>query len=109
MNPNSSDAAWVIELMEKVKLTDHRQKPGTNINKGLQAVYEMMVSQEADERRRKLIPPPISNSTRHVIILMSDGDYNMGGDPISVIRDIKEFLRIGKSRSNPRNEYLGKS
>ncbi|KAM6472546.1 complement factor B-like isoform 2-T2 [Liasis olivaceus] len=106
MNPNSSDAAWVIELMEKVKLTDHRQKTGTNINKGLQAVYEMMVSQEADERRRKLIPPPISNSTRHVIILMSDGDYNMGGNPISVIRDIKEFLRIGKSRSNPRNEYL---
>lgn len=55
---------------------DHKVKPGTNIYKALTAVYEMMISQEADERRRGLNPPPVSNSTRHVIILLTDGEEN---------------------------------
>ncbi|ETE57109.1 hypothetical protein L345_17179, partial [Ophiophagus hannah] len=88
-----------IKLIEKLK-------SGTNLKKALTTVYEIMITQEADERRRGLNPPPVSNSTRHVIILLSDGRYNMGGDPAPVINNIKEFLKIKKSGSNPRNEFL---
>uniref|UniRef100_A0A8C5RGE2 Complement factor B n=1 Tax=Laticauda laticaudata TaxID=8630 RepID=A0A8C5RGE2_LATLA len=102
----STDAAWVIEQLQNIKVSEHKIKPGTNIKKALTTVYEMMISQEADERRRGLNPPPVSNSTRHVIILLSDGRYNMGGDPAPVINNIKEFLRIKKSGSNSRNEFL---
>ncbi|KAG8127650.1 putative Complement factor B protein, partial [Naja naja] len=100
-HPQSTDAAWVIDQLQK-----HVVKPGTNIKKALEAVYEMMISQEADERNHGLNPPPVSNSTRHVIILMSDGRYNMGGDPSPVMNDIKEFLKIKKSGSDNRNEFL---
>uniref|UniRef100_A0A098M115 Complement factor B n=1 Tax=Hypsiglena sp. JMG-2014 TaxID=1550645 RepID=A0A098M115_9SAUR len=102
----STDAAWAIEQLENVKVSEHKVKPGTNINKALKTVYEMMITQEAHERRNGLNPPPVSNSTRHVIILLTDGRYNMGGDPVPVMEDIKEFLRIKKSGSNSRNEFL---
>ncbi|XP_026542699.1 complement factor B-like [Notechis scutatus] len=103
----STDAAWVIEQLQDIKVSEHKIKPGTNIKKALTTVYEMMISQEADERRRGLNPPPVSNSTRHVILLLSDGRYNMGGEPGPVINNIKEFLRIKKSGSDSRNEFLG--
>uniref|UniRef100_A0A670ZR86 Complement factor B n=1 Tax=Pseudonaja textilis TaxID=8673 RepID=A0A670ZR86_PSETE len=70
----STDAAWVIEQLKNIKISEHKIKPGTNIKKAFTTVYEMMISQEADERRRGLNPPPVSNSTRHVIILLSDGE-----------------------------------
>lgn len=31
----------------------------------------------------------------------------MGGDPVSVIHDIRALLDIGRDRKNPREEYLG--
>uniref|UniRef100_A0A8C6VHH7 Complement factor B n=1 Tax=Naja naja TaxID=35670 RepID=A0A8C6VHH7_NAJNA len=105
-HPQSTDAAWVIDQLQSIKVSEHVVKPGTNIKKALEAVYEMMISQEADERNHGLNPPPVSNSTRHVIILMSDGRYNMGGDPSPVMNDIKEFLKIKKSGSDNRNEFL---
>ncbi|XP_070593746.1 complement factor B-like [Erythrolamprus reginae] len=106
IDPRSTDAASVIELIKNAQVSDHKIKSGTNINKAFKAVYEMMITQEADERRRGLNPPPISNSTRHVIILLSDGRHNMGGEPGPVLENIKEFLRIKKSGSNSRNEFL---
>ncbi|XP_060549344.1 uncharacterized protein LOC117667888 [Pantherophis guttatus] len=106
MQAQSTDAAWVIEQLQNVKVSEHKIKPGTNIKKALTAVYEMMITQEADEKRRGLIPPPVSNSTRHVIILLSDGRYNMGGDPLPVMKNIKEFLRIKTLGTNSRNEFL---
>ncbi|XP_029143153.1 complement factor B-like [Protobothrops mucrosquamatus] len=106
MQAESTDAARVIELLENVNTAEHKKKSGTNLKKALTTVYEMMISQEAEEKRLKLNPPPISNSTRHVIILLTDGRYNMGGDPVPVMDDIKEFLRIKKSGSNSRNEFL---
>ncbi|XP_067320852.1 uncharacterized protein [Anolis sagrei] len=102
----STDASWVIEKLEGMKYSEHKQKPGTNIQKGLSAVYTMMITQQAAERRRGLNPPPVSEKTRHVIVLLSDGDYNMGGDPIRVIRQIRDFLSIGRNRTHPREDYL---
>lgn len=45
---------------------DHKLKSGTNTKKALQAVYSMMSWAEA--------PPEGWNRTRHVIIIMTDGE-----------------------------------
>ncbi|KAF7236123.1 Complement factor B [Varanus komodoensis] len=106
IHEKSSDAAWVIEKLENMAQGEHKKKPGTNIYKGLLSVYTMMIDQQEDEIRRKFMPPPVANKTRHVILLLSDGDYNMGGTPVPVIGKIKDFLRIGRDRHNPREDYL---
>ena len=31
----------------------------------------------------------------------------MGGDPVTVIHDIRYLLDIGRNRKNPREDYLG--
>ncbi|XP_024413343.2 complement factor B [Desmodus rotundus] len=95
----SSDADWVTEKLNKISYEDHKLKTGTNTKKALQAVYSMM-SWEGNS------PPEGWNRTRHVIILMTDGLHNMGGDPVPVIHDIRALLDIGRDRKNPREEYL---
>ncbi|XP_061469459.1 uncharacterized protein LOC133378861 [Rhineura floridana] len=105
-HPQSIDASWVIEQLEAMKYDVHKLKPGTNIRKGLQAVYTMMINQQVDEQSKGMDPAPIATTTRHVIILLTDGDYNMGGTPVPVINSIKEFLRIRPSQQDPRNDYL---
>ncbi|XP_038624473.1 complement factor B [Tachyglossus aculeatus] len=95
----SSDADWVSQQLENIKYSDHKQVPGTNTYKALMAVYNMMISQEKQD-------PKGWNITRHVILLMTDGNYNMGGTPERVIADIREFLNIGRNLRNPREDYL---
>ncbi|XP_027564345.1 complement factor B-like [Neopelma chrysocephalum] len=55
---------------------------------------------------RGLKPPPVTNTTRHVIIIMSDGRANMGGSPVPVIHQIRELLSIGRDLRNNREEFL---
>ncbi|XP_054834375.1 complement factor B [Eublepharis macularius] len=105
-DPDSSKAFFVIDELEKLQHADHLLKPGTNLKAGLTSVYEMMVNQQEDERHRGLDPLPIISTTRHVIILLTDGNYNMGGDPSPVIRQIREFLHIGRNRAEHREDYL---
>uniref|UniRef100_A0A8C2VK03 Complement factor B n=2 Tax=Chinchilla lanigera TaxID=34839 RepID=A0A8C2VK03_CHILA len=95
----SSDADWVTDQLNRISYADHKLKSGTNTKRALQAVYSMM-SWEGDD------PPEGWNRTRHVIILMTDGLYNMGGDPVTVIHDIRNLLDIGRDRKNPREDYL---
>lgn len=38
---------------------------------------------------------------------VSTGLHNMGGDPVTVIEDIRDLLDIGRDRKNPREDYLG--
>ncbi|XP_053149359.1 complement factor B [Hemicordylus capensis] len=104
-DPMSHNAAWVIERLENITYSEHKLKPGTNIHRGLTAVYEMMVNQEMKEKKDGQNPAPVATSTRHVIILLSDGDYNMGGTPVPVIRKIRDFLSIGHPLK-PREDYL---
>lgn len=52
---------------------EHKHKPGTNIYRGLKAVYGMMINQQAEELRQNKNPAPVATTTRHVIILLSDG------------------------------------
>ncbi|XP_007527448.1 complement factor B [Erinaceus europaeus] len=97
--PESSDAAWVTEKLNQISYEDHKLKTGTNTKRALQAVYSMMSWPDK-------VPPEGWNRTRHVIILMTDGLHNMGGDPVSVINDIRDLLDIGRDRKNPREDYL---
>ncbi|XP_032997846.1 complement factor B [Lacerta agilis] len=103
-NAKSNDASWVIEQLEAMKYNEHKLKPGTNIYKGLDAVYKMMINQQEDQLREGLDPAPIATTTRHVILLLTDGDYNMGGTPVPVIGRIKEFLGIPGQPA--RNDFL---
>lgn len=95
----SSDADWVTEKLNEISYEDHKLKTGTNTRKALQAVYSMM-SWEGNA------PPEGWNRTRHVILLMTDGLHNMGGDPVPVIHEIRDLLDIGRDRKNPREDYL---
>uniref|UniRef100_A0A2K6E0I3 Complement C2 n=2 Tax=Macaca TaxID=9539 RepID=A0A2K6E0I3_MACNE len=95
----SSNADWVTKKLSEINYEDHKLKSGTNTKRALQAVYSMMSWPED-------IPPEGWNRTRHVIILMTDGLHNMGGDPITVIDEIRDLLYIGKDRKNPREDYL---
>ncbi|XP_048204075.1 complement factor B isoform X2 [Perognathus longimembris pacificus] len=95
----SSDADWVTEQLNKISYEDHKLKSGTNTKKALQAIYSMM-SWAGD------VPPEGWNRTRHVIILMTDGLHNMGGDPVTVIDEIRSLLDIGRDRKHPREDYL---
>ncbi|XP_032065256.1 complement factor B [Thamnophis elegans] len=106
INAWSSDANWASELLGSISINAHELKPGTNIGKGLQSVYEMMIAQEEEEVRRGLNPPPVSTTTRHIIILLTDGKYNLGGSPSLAIQQIKKFLKIGSSSPNPRDDHL---
>ncbi|XP_007110156.1 complement factor B [Physeter macrocephalus] len=98
-DPKSSDADWVTEQLNQINYEDHKLKAGTNTKKALLEVYNMM-SREVNNL------PEAWNRTRHVIILMTDGLHNMGGDPVSVIHDIRDLLDIGRNRKNPREDYL---
>ncbi|ETE62513.1 hypothetical protein L345_11729 [Ophiophagus hannah] len=66
----------------------------------------MMIMQEMEEKRRGLNPTPVSTTAHHIIILLTDGIYNLGGPPSLVIQQIKEFLNIGRSTENPRDDRL---
>uniref|UniRef100_A0A480L816 Complement factor B preproprotein-like n=1 Tax=Sus scrofa TaxID=9823 RepID=A0A480L816_PIG len=92
--------AWTIsDVMMSSLSTDHKLKAGTNTKKALLEVYNMMswgVNNFPDNWNR----------TRHVIVLLTDGLHNMGGDPVTVIHDIRDLLNIGRNRKNPREDYL---
>lgn len=105
-NPQSTNADWVIERLQNITYSEHKHKPGTNIYRGLKAVYGMMINQQAEELRQNKNPAPVATTTRHVIILLSDGNHNMEGTPVPVIKEIRDFLHIGRSRHESREDYL---
>ncbi|XP_042638313.1 complement factor B [Orycteropus afer afer] len=96
---HSSDADYVLEKLNQISYEDHKLKTGTNTKRALQTVYSMMSWPGVS-------PPEGWNRTRHVIILMTDGLHNMGGNPVTVIDEIRDLLDIGRDRKNPREDYL---
>ncbi|XP_054985077.1 complement factor B [Sorex araneus] len=94
----SSDADWVTKTLDKINYEDHKLKSGTNTKRALQAVYSMMTWYTEHH--------PNWNRTRHVIILMTDGLHNMGGDPAPIIQDIRSLLEIGINNKKTREDYL---
>uniref|UniRef100_A0AAA9TUK4 Complement factor B n=1 Tax=Bos taurus TaxID=9913 RepID=A0AAA9TUK4_BOVIN len=98
-DPKSSEADWVTDQLNQINYADHKLKAGTNTKRALLEVYNMM-SREVNQFKETW------NRTRHVIIIMTDGLHNMGGDPVTVIHDIRYLLDIGRNRKNPREDYL---
>ncbi|XP_061876232.1 complement factor B-like [Colius striatus] len=104
--PRASDGTWVQQLLEGLSNKAHAQKPGTNPQAALRAVYGLLVQQELEEQQRGLRPPPVTNSTRHVIVIVTDGRVNMGGSPVPVIHQIRELLSIGRDPRDDREDFL---
>nr|AAR21601.1 complement factor B precursor [Naja kaouthia] len=105
-HPQSSDADWVSERLGSISIDVHERKPGTNIANGLRFVYEMMIMQDVEEKQRGLNPTPVSTSVHHIIIVLTDGNYNLGGFPSMIIQEMKEFLNTGRSSKNPPDDHL---
>uniref|UniRef100_A0A8C5MNM6 Complement factor B n=1 Tax=Leptobrachium leishanense TaxID=445787 RepID=A0A8C5MNM6_9ANUR len=95
----SFDPAEVIEKLTDFKYDDHKDK-GTNTRGALKAVHEMLVLQELRDQENFM-------KTRNVIVLMTDGKHNMGGDPQVELTRIKNLLDIGqKDGVLHRDDYL---
>uniref|UniRef100_A0A8C5F2C4 Complement factor B n=1 Tax=Gopherus evgoodei TaxID=1825980 RepID=A0A8C5F2C4_9SAUR len=106
VNAQSSDADWVSTKLGDLKYESHALRSGTNTKAALEAVHNMIIEQEQDEIRKGHKVAPVANSTRHVLVLMTDGNTNMGGSPMPVVRQIRELLSIGRDIRNPREDYL---
>lgn len=95
----ATDASKVIELLQAFDYSEHEDKSGTNTRRAIETVYDMM-SLHSQRNPEKF------NDIRHVIILMTDGKSNMGGDPkISMLR-IHDFLKIDEQRKDYLDVYV---
>nr|XP_033773130.1 complement factor B [Geotrypetes seraphini] len=88
-----------IERLEQFSQKEHNDNLGTNTRDALQEVYKMMVFQQHIQKDTFM-------NIRHVIILMTDGKSNMGGDPRVVIRNIRDLLNINKTREDFLDVYV---
>ncbi|XP_053329961.1 complement C2-like [Spea bombifrons] len=94
---DSDDSDTVLGLIEEdLKYSDHKDKSGTNTKGALEAVLNMMAFQKIRYDGNAW------DSIQHVIILMTDGKSNMGGQPKETMRRIMDFLNINENR----NEFL---
>ncbi|XP_030053181.1 complement factor B isoform X1 [Microcaecilia unicolor] len=98
-NNNSTDASEVIDRLEKFSYKEHADKAGTNIRDAMQEVYNMMILQQ-------LMQKDTFMKIRHVLVLMTDGKSNMGGDPKVVVRNIRDLLNIRKTREDFLDIYV---
>lgn len=96
-NDDSTDGNAVIQYINNFQYTEHADKQGTNTRAALQKVHEMLSLQNNKDPIKFL-------ETRNVILLMTDGKFNMGGDPTEEIKKIKELLNIRKD--NQREDFL---
>ncbi|NP_001081234.1 complement factor B precursor [Xenopus laevis] len=103
-DPDSNNADAVMEHLEEFQYDRHEDKQGTNTRAALHAIYEHLIEQElAYEREGK---KEDFMKIHNVILLMTDGKFNMGGDPREEMKLIKRFLDVGIRKDNPREEYL---
>ncbi|XP_063287542.1 complement factor B-like [Pelobates fuscus] len=95
----SVEADKVIDKLYEFKYGAHGDMKGTNTRSAFRSLYEMLVLQELREKAQFM-------KIRNVILLMTDGKYNMGGDPNVELEKIKLFLEIGKSREDFLDVYV---
>ncbi|KAG9468970.1 hypothetical protein GDO78_021512, partial [Eleutherodactylus coqui] len=103
-NHDSTDAEAVIERIKNLKYSEHEDKQGTNTSAALHEVRKMLSLEEKRDHKKFM-------ETRNVILLMTDGKYqitdgkyNMGGDPNLEMKYIKQMLDIEKNVA--REDYL---
>ncbi|XP_020377057.1 complement factor B-like [Rhincodon typus] len=88
---NADDVIYQLENAEEAKYGVHADKRGTNIHAAFKKVMEMMVLS-------KIIYKNSWDETRFVTILFTDGKSNMGGDPRTAVKEIKDFV-IAQNKS----------
>ncbi|XP_056396917.1 complement factor B-like [Hyla sarda] len=94
---DSNNAEEVIEKIRKFQYKEHDDKQGTNTRAALAEVHNMLSLQHQRDAEKFM-------KTRNVILLMTDGKHNMGGDPAVEVKRIREFLDIRKD--NNREDFL---
>ncbi|XP_069054089.1 complement factor B-like [Lepisosteus oculatus] len=94
---DQNDVAIVKHQLKTFQYSSHGDATGTNIREAFNSIYNKMNFLKAqDEKKFKDI--------RHVIILFTDGRANMGGNPVEVVRKIKELVYA--LREENKEDYL---
>ncbi|XP_077089471.1 complement factor B [Siphateles boraxobius] len=75
----------VFEDLDNFKYEDKGERTGTNIAKLYSDIYESMIMEE-------LINKTTFLETQHIIIVFTDGQANMGGNPIPKVNKIKHLI-----------------
>ncbi|XP_064330174.1 complement C2 isoform X3 [Phalacrocorax carbo] len=96
----SADADEVLQRLENMTFADHGNATGTNVRGALMEVYHMLLFEKA--RAERLGRPEAWRGTRHVVILLTDGRFNVGGHPRDAVAKIEDVLEIKPDRE----EYL---
>ncbi|KAG2468822.1 CFAB factor, partial [Polypterus senegalus] len=91
------DPAQARQKLEDFQATEHEDQTGTNIRGAMEKVYVMISAQKATLKD--------FDEVRNVIILITDGRVNMGGDPYPVVRQIQYLVGTNAS-GDARDEYL---
>lgn len=86
----------VIRKIKDFSYKEHEDKQGTNTRLALHEVYQQL---SLFQLRNK----DVFLNTSNVILLMTDGKHNMGGDPVVEVKRIKEFLDIKKDNNREDN------
>ncbi|XP_043534114.1 complement factor B-like [Chiloscyllium plagiosum] len=91
----ADEVIYLLDNGESAQYEVHADKRGTNIHAAFKKVLEMMVLS-------KIIYKDSWGKTRFVTILFTDGKSNMGGDPRTAVREIKDFIFA----QNKSDDYL---
>ncbi|XP_053577950.1 complement factor B [Bombina bombina] len=77
----------------------HDDRQGTNTREALLAVYKQLSEQENRDKENFM-------KTHNVIVLMTDGKYNMGGDPREAVKKIRDILDVRNGREDFLDIYV---
>ncbi|XP_075345747.1 complement C2-like isoform X4 [Mycteria americana] len=94
----AADADEVLRRLENMTFADHGNATGTNIRGALMEVYHMILFQKA--RAAQMGHPEAWRDVRHVVILLTDGRYNVGGHPRDAVAKIEDVLEIKPDRED---------
>uniref|UniRef100_V9KIW5 C3/C5 convertase n=1 Tax=Callorhinchus milii TaxID=7868 RepID=V9KIW5_CALMI len=103
-NADANDFESAIYNLRAVKFSDLKTEgnKGTNIKAALDEVLKMMIFQR--RVREKEIDTWLA--INHVIVLLTDGKSNTGGEPIRKMQQIRYFLEINKTREDHLDVYV---
>ncbi|KAF1588329.1 UNVERIFIED_CONTAM: Complement C2, partial [Eudyptes pachyrhynchus] len=94
----AADADEVLRRLENMTFADHGNATGTNIRGALMEVYHMVLFQKA--RAARMGRPEAWRDVRHVVILLTDGRFNVGGHPQDAVAKIEDVLEIKPDRED---------
>ncbi|KAM8952766.1 LOW QUALITY PROTEIN: complement C2-like [Pelodytes ibericus] len=98
---DSDDSDIVSKMIEDdLSFSSHTGKSGTNTKAAIEEVLEIMAFQETKYSKT------MWESIQHVIILLTDGKANVGGQPKEAINRIREFLDINPKREDFLDVYV---